>query len=152
MMRRDTTPSIPTSHLMVSTIDDSIGFTSPHDYFNEGWHLNISPSSPSPHITKFNSKLDLKDTNLKLDDFCSKVIQRAKSLSHYLNVIKDNNNTNNIKEVFGKATAENSPTALLNINETYANLQKRAKNSFYSQLITSIRDLDHDIIHTSTAE
>ncbi|GME75063.1 unnamed protein product [Ambrosiozyma monospora] len=77
--------------------------------------------------------LDLKDINLKLDDFCLKVIQRAKTLSHYLNVFKDGNSTTS-NEIFGKATA-NSPTALLNVNETYASLKRRAKNSFHSQLI-----------------
>ncbi|GMG55806.1 unnamed protein product [Ambrosiozyma monospora] len=55
------------------------------------------------------------------------------------------------KEVFGKATT-NSPTSLLNINEIYADLQKGAKNSFYSQLITLIREFDNGTIHTSTAE
>ncbi|GME81250.1 unnamed protein product [Ambrosiozyma monospora] len=52
---------------------------------------------------------------------------------------------------FWKATA-NSPTALLDVNETYASLKRRAKNSLYSKLITSIRELEDDTIHTSTAE
>ncbi|GME85942.1 unnamed protein product [Ambrosiozyma monospora] len=59
---------------------------------------NITNSSSNIDFVTAVQKLDLKDTNLKLDDFCLKVIQRAKSLSHYLNVIKDSNNSNNIKE------------------------------------------------------
>ncbi|GMG21120.1 unnamed protein product [Ambrosiozyma monospora] len=82
--------------------------------------------------------------------FLFKSHSEAKTLSHYLIVLGDNNNSNN-NEVFGKVTT-NSPTALLNTNETYANLQKRAKNYFYSQLITSIREVDNGTVHTTTTD
>ncbi|GMG40540.1 unnamed protein product [Ambrosiozyma monospora] len=49
-------------------------------------------------------------------------------------------------------TTKSSPAALLNINETYANLHKRAKNSFDAQLITSIKKLGNDTIYNWTAE
>ncbi|GME71535.1 unnamed protein product [Ambrosiozyma monospora] len=77
---------------------------------------NITNNSNNVDFVTGFQILDLKDINLKLDDFCLKVIQRAKTLSHYLNVFKDGSSSTTSNESFGKATA-NPPTALLNVNE-----------------------------------
>ncbi|GMG55616.1 unnamed protein product [Ambrosiozyma monospora] len=101
------------------------------------WISNVATGTTlykiRPNITNKSNNVDFvtafelpnfSDLNLKLDVFCIKTFQRAKTLSHYLRMFEGNGTTNN--DIFGTVTVTRSPTALLIMNETYANLHKRA--------------------------
>ncbi|GMG39297.1 unnamed protein product [Ambrosiozyma monospora] len=89
----------------------------------------------SNYITSFEPPSET-DINLKFDITCDILINRAKAISYAL---QDFSNPSVEKEIYGNVTIPSS-TSILNLNETYAHLRKRAKTRFNSQLIASIND------------
>ncbi|GMG56154.1 unnamed protein product [Ambrosiozyma monospora] len=133
-----TTPRLFQSKLKFNHLS-KFPFTTHHLIQLTRWIANVETGKPlykiRPNITNNSNHVDFvtafdlpnySDLNLKLDVFCIKTIQRAKTLSHYLRMFEGNGTTNN--DICGKVTATSSPTALLNINETYVHLHKTAKN------------------------
>ncbi|GME74118.1 unnamed protein product [Ambrosiozyma monospora] len=86
----------------------------------------------SKYIADFHDPSET-DINLKFDISCNTLINRAKATtSHAVQRLSDPSSE---KEIYG-----NSATAILNLNETYEHLRKRAKTNRNSQLIAAIND------------